>query len=328
MTLLLLVAACVSSGPDDTAAPFVETLDPDEVHVIATAIPSLADDPAIADLSADLQVRWAWHMENGGALGAVRLPDGATVFASSRLPPDYTSGVEKIDKDGENVWSYFDLFTGGLGFSHGVVPTPAGDWIALDSSGARLVSFDEGGTVLWEWSLLDLPLFGTPNGVSLREEDDGALLAITMLQRSESAGQDSVAILHIGDRLSPPTLVSCWDLATDLGANTWPHGPLWQPDGSLLLHRSALGEILAPDMDGNELWTLPPPERAGTLAFPRSSTFLPDGSLVVADAGLEVLRVWDPFGAFEVVHAIEMPGVFSVEAVTCGAGGGLPCLSD
>ena len=62
------------------------------------------------------------------------------------------------------------------------------------------------------------------------------------------------------------------------------------------------------------------------FAFPRDAVFLSDGTLVVADAAAEVVRVADPHGEATVVGATQTPGVFGVSRVVCGDGEGVPCL--
>ena len=74
--------------------------------------------------------------------------------------------------------------------------------------------------------------------------------------------------------------------------------------------------------DGEEVWRIP--EEPGAMAFARDAVFLPDGSLVVADAAAEVLRVADPFGSFTVVDSRRAPGVYCVEALDCATEACLP----
>lgn len=327
MILLLLLACHPGADSADSALPFVETLAPDQVHLLCTNLPSMEDQPDLLEVGMDLADRWSYGATNSGALNAVREADGSTLYARTAFPPDLTASIDKVDAQGQLLWSYADLFLAGMGFSHGVVKTPEGDYIALDTSGVRLFSFDAAGTELWDMSFTTLPRYGSPNGITLATLSDGqAWLAITMLQRDESQGSDMVALFTLGDRVTPPSLVSWFDLSLPGGGLSWPHGPRFLGDDQLMLSLGSIGQVVALDLEGTEQWRIPTGSRLGTLSFPRDAAFLPDGTLVVADAGIEVVRIADPFGAFEVVSARYMPGVFTAEPLLCGTDGALPCL--
>jgi hypothetical protein len=327
LALLGLLAGCQRLAPFDSGTElFVETLEPDAVHLLATSLPSFDDDPTLLELDLALEPTWSFHREAGGAQGAWRVEDGDTVLAAVTMPPDFSSSIMRIDPQGALVWDHPGLFLAGLGFAHGVVATPEGDWIALDTTGGRLVSFTEEGQELWSYAFDQHGEPGSPNGVAIhRHPEQGALLAVSLLARSSAAGSQQLALLELRGPGEPP--VERWRLAVqEREGAAFPHGPRFTEEGELLLCLSSLGQILGLDLDGQERWRLPAAERAAALAFPRDAWFLPDGSLVVADGAVELLRVHDPQGAFELVGATSVPEIFSVHPVICGEGGGLPCL--
>ncbi len=315
--------------PDEDV--FVETLSPDSVHILTTnQVSSPQDGHAITEFSADLSESWSLDLSEAGAMGAWRFDNGDTVYVKSYLPPDFRSMVEYLDSTGELLWSYGSLFLFGLGFSHGVVATPAGDFITVDSTAGLLLSFDADGQVLWSMPSGEGDELGTPNGLSLHEGSDGqVLLAVSMLLRSGVDGSDQLVLYRLGSqRTDPPEELWRVALVSDQeDGRTWPHGPHFQDDGSLLICLSALGSVMAVDLtDGTELWSIPGDSGGTQLAFPRDATFLPDGTLLVADAGTELLRIWDPFDTFQVVSAIEVPSIFSATTVICSQDGSFPCL--
>jgi hypothetical protein len=198
LALLGLLAGCQRLAPFDSGTElFVETLEPDAVHLLATSLPSFDDDPTLLELDLALEPTWSFHREAGGAQGAWRVEDGDTVLAAVTMPPDFSSSIMRIDPQGALVWDHPGLFLAGLGFAHGVVATPEGDWIALDTTGGRLVSFTEEGQELWSYAFDQHGEPGSPNGVAIhRHPEQGALLAVSLLARSSAAGSQQLALLE------------------------------------------------------------------------------------------------------------------------------------
>lgn len=316
-----------AGGPEAFAA-FEDTVAPTSIHLLASSLPARQGlGQALVELDPTLVSTWSWEGEGSGAQGAWREADGSTVIARTSLPPAYASGVDKIDADGHLVWSRDDLFSIGLGFTHGVVQTPDGLYLTLDSTGGDLVAFAEDKDPLWIYPVGTPMDPGIPNGIAIGQDADGnVVLAITKLARSDEIGLDELILLDLPDPEGEP--VERWRTTIAVGASrAWAHGPRFQGPNLLTVCHSLAGRIVAFDLDGTELWRIPE-EGIPRLGFPRDALFLEDGSLVVSDAALEVLRIADPMGAFEVVGAVEVPGVFAVAPITCGAGGGLPCLGN
>lgn len=323
----LLLAGCVRLSPDDSEVqPFEETLAPDSLHLLTTRLPSAPGQDALVELDLSFEQRWSFGLLDAGAQGAWRLEGGDTVFAAASLPPEFSSSIVRIDAEGALVWDRSDLFAAGMGFSHGVVRTPEGDWIALDTTAGQLVSFDEAGEVLWVHPFHDAGEPGSPNGITIFDSDTaGTLLGVSLLGRIGDTGSQQLALLeHLGPT-EPPVERWRWAVQESEGM-VFPHGPRFTDGGELLVCLSSLGQVTALDIDGDELWRVPADHRAGALSFPRDALLLPDGTLVVADSASELLRVHDPHGAFEIVSAVQAPDIFSVHPVVCGDGGGLPCL--
>jgi len=324
---IVMLTGCDRSLPVDSGPePFVETLEPGAVHLLTTSLPRFAAQPALVEYDLAFDERWRFGLAEGGAQGAWRLEGGDTVFAAVSLPPDFDSSAVRIDAEGALVWDHGELFLAGLGFSHGVVPTPEGDWIALDTSGGRIVSFDEAGEILWTYPFHEAGEPGSPNGISLFDSpDEGTLLGVSLLERSGGTGEQALALLEHRGAGEPPVERWRWRIQQSEGT-VFPHGPRFTDDGELLICLSSLGQVAALDLEGDELWRVPADARAAALSFPRDAVLLPDGSLVVADGAAELVRVHDPHGAFEIVSAVEVPDIFSVHPVVCAEGGGLPCL--
>lgn len=342
LCLGLATSACASGDGSDSAgdsagqaarayelAPYEDPVDPEAEHLLATALATV-EAPVLHELTPDLQTAWSWAGNGAGAMGAWREEDGQTTYSRVGLPPAWTSSIEQIDAEGQVIWGLDDLFVAGIGFSHGVVRTPSGRYIALDTAAGELVAFDEDGTVAWTTpaGTPDEPV--SPNGIALRVDPDDpegpVHLAVSTLGRLDDSGTHGLVRFLLPDPDEPPEEVFRVLLAEQAGETTWPHGPRFQDDGTLTVCHSAAGQVVAFDEVGAEAWRMP--EEPGSLfAFPRDAVFLSDGSLVVADAGQELIRVADPLGEPQVVAAVALPGVFSVGRVDCGEGGGVPCLS-
>ncbi len=314
------------TGLPGVAAGFEDPLDPDGEHILASSLVYL-EGSALVELRPDLSQAWSHDLgPEAGAQGAARLADGSTVYAFSGAPPAYRSRFERIDAAGELVWSYDELVA--IGFVHGVLPTPAGDYIGLDTVAGDIISFDEAGTPLWSLSVVTEDRDFHPNGMHLRDFGDGDVrLVVSMLERSSADLPDAVAVYRLGARDEQPTLAWSSPALTEHGDGAWTHGPRLLEDGTVLVCHSATGQVVAYDgADGAELWRAPPTGEPAVLAFPRDVLPLSDGSWVIADAAAEIVRVTDPRGAFQVVAATPAPGVFGLSPITCGPDGGLPCL--
>ena len=339
MSLGLWLSACHPDEKDDSAAPpddsgttptdappFVETLDPDVVHVLASSSPALGDPGhPLAELAVTLDTRWSLDFEDAdGSGGAVRIADGDTVYVRSALPPDFKSELERVDATGTLLWSQDAFFMGDFSFAHGLVQTPAGDYLIADTILARILAVSEEGEVQWELSFVEDGTTRLPNGIDLATDGDGVTrIVVSSLYRTGPDAADHVDGFRLGGRTDVPTRE--WTFAGGQGTSErlWPHGPRFLDDGSVSVNYAARGQI-ARLVDGEVDWVVP--RVPGKLAFPRDMVVLPDETWLVADAAAEVLRVYDPLGRFEIVDAAFVPGVFGLVEVPCGAGGTLPCL--
>lgn len=327
--MLVTLLACKPDGEwpvDDTgpAPPFVETLEPDATHFVVSSSP-VPGDPGhpLAEFAQDLSLRW-FHDPEGddGVAGATRFVNGDTVYVRSPLPPGFGSTVERVDAAGGLLWSNADILDG-LSFAHGLVYHPDGYYIAVDTSGFRIVAFEEDGTNLWTASLTDTDGAWLPNGIDLRVDEDVVRIAVSSLSVSGAQNADRVAVYRLGSRDELPELE--WQFEGEPGEaeRLWPHGPQFLTSDRVLVNLAARGQIAI--VEGGEL-APGYPARPGVLAYPRDTLVLDDGTWLVADAATELLRIYDPFGRFEVVAAVAVPGVFGIDRLDCAAGGGLPCL--
>lgn len=324
---MFLLLACADPEPTDTYT-FEETLAPEDVHILVSS-DVFSVGHAISEFDPQLNLTWYGDVEAGsGALGAIRMDDGDTVFAHIQAPPVYLSAFERMDPEGNIVWSYDELTA--IGFSHGVGVTRNGTYVGIDTVAGRILAFDEAGTLLWEVTVSQDDEEYRPNGLSVLEDDDGTIrIATTLLERSGTGMPDLLALWSTQDASVAPELVWRSLVTNRLGEGAWPHGPRLAADGTLTVCQSANGQVVGYDLDsGLELWRVPETGAAAQLVFPRDALFLEDGSMLVADGAAELVRVADPFASFTVVGAVTMPGIFGLNEIRCGEGGGLPCLGD
>lgn len=331
--ILLLLFACDGADKADSACPpdapygsacavpFEDTLDPDLWHLLVSSTPGVpGEGVAIEELALDFSSRWQHTLEDDGSAGAVRRPDGQTWYARTGLPPDFGFSLEAVDEGGELLWSRTGDGLGSVGFLHGLVETPEGDLISADAVFGRIFAADTEGNLLW-----DIALAGEgrmPNGLGIAVGDDGVTrLAVSQLRRNEIAAGDQVSVYRLGARDEPPTLEWSWPPEGQVEEGVWPHGPRFEADGTVVFVLAAQGRIVGV-RDGEELWRIP--EGPPIFGFARDALFLPDGTLLVAEAASEIVRVADPFGSFTVVDSVSTPGVFNLNPIVCG--GDRPCF--
>jgi len=326
--VILLLLGCAGPGPSrhTEPVPFTETLDPDAIHILAAGSPAPGDPGhPLTELSLGLDPRWSLDLDDDdGIADALRFADGSTVYARSALPPNFDAALERVEADGSLDWSQ-DAFLGGVPtFLHGLALSPDGDYVVTDPIQARVVSVSEAGDVQWELSFRDDAGNRLPNGIDIATGPDGvARLVVSLLVFETSDLYEGVEVYRLGGRTEVPTLEWAFFGGPGSTDRRWPHGPRFLDDGSVMVSFAALGQV-AHLVDGELDWVVP--EEPGVLAFPRDVQVLPDGTWLVADGASEVLRIFDPLGRFEVVDAARTPGVFGLSLVTCGDGGGLPCL--
>lgn len=329
---MILLLACAGPNGDSGAAPdtgappapFVDPLDPDSLHVLACSSPAPGEGGhALTEVGLDLTPRWNADFDpTNGASGAVRLPDGNTTVVRVGIPPVVLSALDVVDSAGTTVSSDMDVFGGGFAFAHGLEHTPDGDYIIADVVWARVFAVSPEGEPLWDMSFTSEDGSRVPNGITLMTDSTGVTrLGVTALSRGVGGTTDSVQVYRLGARTDKPTLEWRYDAPSGDNERLWPHGPRFVGD-TLYVNLASRGQI-AGFADGVEQWRVPP--TAGILAFPRDVLPLSDGTWLVADAARDVLRIRDPLGAFEVVNAGSIPGVFSLVPLDCAT---MMCLDD
>ncbi|MBM4366532.1 MAG: hypothetical protein FJ102_09970 [Deltaproteobacteria bacterium] len=219
--------------------------------------------------------------------------------------------MEAIDAEGNLLWSLTEMFSS-LSFIHGVKPGPGNSLVVADTSSGHVLGFDLDGNPLWSIDFVDGDTIHWPNGIDVATGSDGVTrLAVTLLLQVGS-GPDYVDVYVLDEA---PVL----ERRHDVGDAAWPHGPHLRGDG-VVVSLSARGQVVSL-VDGEEEWRVP--ESPGVLAFPRDAVFLPDGTMVVADAATELLRVYNPLDGFDDIWGRATPGAFSIDLVDCAE---LPCL--
>lgn len=316
-------AGCRPNAPYGSAcaAEFEDTLDPDQWHLLVSSTPPVpGEGVALEELALDFTPRWSHALDNDGSAGAVRRPDGQTWYARTSLPPDFGFSLEAIDSSGALLWSRTGDGLGSVGFLHGLVETPDGDLISADAVFGRVFASDIEGNLLWDLALANEGHM--PNGLGISVGDDGVTrLAISQLQRNQNSSGDQVQVYRMGARDEPPTLEWTWPPAGLVEEGVWPHGPRFEADGTVVFCLAGAGRVVGVK-DGVEQWRIP--EGPPIFGFARDAVFLPDGSLLVAEAASEIVRVADPFGSFTVVDTVSTPGVFNLNPIDCS--GDRPCF--
>ncbi len=342
----LVLVACsgtpdptVGSGLDDSvpASPPSETATPtDSVgppvhrwHALLSSDGQLSKQhPPLVELDSDLSRVWGQDFggERGrGAQGIDRDAAGRTVY--TRVDGDVEVGwVDLLDPDGAVIWQWDGASVGGLHFPHAVVFTPAGDLIVADTAASRLLSVDLDGQLLWEEPLPST----SPNGLDLWVDDGGAAhLLMTGRHVIDGDAGDSEELVNrylLGDRDGSPALVWSRTLGSGPSAGESPHGPALLEDGTALYCARGKGQLVQLDGAGDEIWRSE--EDSDLLSQPQDVVLVDDALLVVERSLKALIRIEDPFGAFEHSASHELAGVFGVKLVWCGDDGGLPCRTD
>ncbi len=294
-------------------------------HVLLTADGLLSEEnPPVVEVDADMNRVWERDfdgLEGRGAQGIDRDPTGRTVY--TRVLGNTSGGwVDLVEPDGTLVWSWEGESAGGLSFPHGVAFTPAGDLVIADTSANRLISVGLDGELLWEEPLPDT----SPNGLDLWTDPEGVThLAVTGRHalRLDLEDQEVLNRYRLRGRTETPELTWSLERPGEDGQLESPHGPSFLEDGSLLYCARTRHQIVAVSAEGEETWRNEVDE--GVLLRPQDVAWV-EGAMLVADSQLgQLLRIEDPFGAFEVTEAVAMDGIFGVSVVWCGPEDGLPC---
>jgi hypothetical protein len=295
-------------------------------HALLTADGLLSKQhPPLVEVDSDLERVWTqdFQGEHGrGAQGIDRAADGRTVY--TRIGGDVSTGwVDLLAADGSLAWTWDGASVGGLSFPHAVVFTPAGDLIVADTAASRLLSVDLDGQLLWEEPIPT----AAPNGLDLRVDAAGEahllITGIRSLAGDPAETEELVSRYVLGERTASPELL--WTQVVSVGpdAGDSPHGPALLEDGTALYCARGRSQIVQLDAAGEEIW------RSGdsTMLSQPKDVVQVDGAWLVVDTGAHaLLRIEDPFGAFEQTASASLDGVFGVSLVWCGDGGGLPCL--
>ncbi len=312
VTWLLLGCA---GGPDsaDTGVepvePWVETLAPDAFHVLVGSTPGEGTGAAaLEELAVDNSLRFSLSFDDdAGTAGAIRNADGSTTYAKTWPPQALGSAIEAVNAAGELLWSddsYFSSFS----FVHGLELGPQGEFIVADTTAGTVFAVTPEGEPLWSLNWQAGGVIHWPNGVHVATTTSGETLMAVSLLVQAGAGDDRVEVYTIGTAGPEPR----WTY--EAGDASWPHGPHVEEDGSVLASLAARGQVIRL-VDGALDWTIPP--EPGVLAFPRDAVFLPDGSLLVADAASDLLRIGNPMSTFEVVGARATSGIYGLDVLDC-----------
>ncbi len=306
--ILLYLLACCDCGVEST----LDLVDPASLHLLVSSTPDTPEGPALEELDGDFEPIFALGFGDGsGGAGAFRREDGTTVYARTWPPPELGSAVEAIDAEGNLLWSLTEMFSS-LSFIHGVESGPDDSLVVADTSSGHVLAFDLEGNKLWSIDFVDGETIHWPNGIDVATGSDGVTRLAVSLLLQVGSGSDYVDVYVLDET---PEL----ERRHEVGDAAWPHGP--HLDGErLVVSLSARGQVVALEGD-EELWRVP--ETPGALAFPRDAVFLPDGTMVVADAASELLRVYNPLDGFDDISGRATPGVFSVDLVDCAE---LPCM--
>lgn len=309
---MILLLACDGAVPGDSAepvTPWVETLDADDLHVLVGSTPGEGTGaPALEELALDNTPRFSVSFgDDAGTAGALRSNDGTTTYAKTWPPQALGSAVEAVNAAGDVLWSQDEYFSS-FSFVHGLELGPDGEFILADTTAGTVFAVTPEGEPLWSIAWQADGVVHWPNGIHVATTSDGVTLMAVSLLVQAGAGDDRVDVYALGPDGPEPR----W--AYEAGDASWPHGPHVEADGSVVASLAARGQVIRL-VDGDLSWTIPP--EPGVLAFPRHAVFLPDGSLLVADAAADLLRIGNPMSTFEVVAARSTPGIYSLELLDC-----------
>lgn len=287
-----------------------------EEHLLLTGQAPYKDQilPGVWETDGDFNELWRQPLlQDQGGFGAVRVGQD-TLLSRSGPPPDPNTAFDLINQDGEVIWSYDAAEAGALVFPHGVGMTPWGQYLVADAVTSRILAIGADGKVDWiQYTAADRK---GPSGFDIGIVDGQPMLVATLLDESTTSIDTDDQVYAWWLHEDGLDLAWKWPESMDLRIASWMHGAHFQHDGSLLVSVAGLGNIVELDpATGTELRRAPDDDRT-ILAFPRDAVLLANGDMIVVDA-VELLRVRDPFGDFEIVDSIPAPLSYSVERLDC-----------
>ncbi len=287
-------------------------------HLLLTGQAPYKDQEYAGVWETDLDFNELWRQtlsEDQGGFGAQRVGQD-TLLSRSGPPPDPNTDFDLVNQDGDVVWSYDAAEAGALVFPHGVGVTPWGQYLVADAVTARIMAVGQDGKVDWiQYTAADEK---GPSGFDIGTVDGKPMLIATLLDESTTSIDTDDQVYAWWLKEDGLELAWKWPDSMDLRIASWMHGAHFQRDGSLLVSVAGLGNIVELDpATGLELRRAPSDDRT-ILAFPRDAVLLANGDMIVVDA-VELLRVRDPFGDFEIVDSIPAPLSYSVELLDCTA---------
>ena len=306
--MIFLLIACNHA----TVAPLGEE------HLLLTGQAPYKDQQLAGVWEADTDFNEVWRQplsKDQGGFGAQRVEEG-TLISYSGPPPDPNTGFSLVNQDGERLWAYDASEAGALVFPHGVGVTPWGQYLVADAVTSRIMAVGADGKVDWiQYTAADQK---GPSGFDIGMVDGQPMLIATLLDESTTSSDTDDQVYAWWLHEDGLELAWKWPESMDLRIASWMHGAHFQRDGSLLVSVAGLGNIVELDpATGRELRRAPSDDRT-VLAFPRDAVLLGNGDMIVVDA-VELLRVRDPFGDFEIVDSIPAPLSYSVELLDCAS---------
>lgn len=323
--LFLLFVACGLAESDDSDATADSGTYHDSAgyHLLISGQMVLADEAAhgVYEVDEEWEPTWIAPIPTGsGGFGAARAENRETVTAWTSIGSTMDAGLSRFDAIGQSLSQFDTGPIAELAFPHGVAVLEGGEFIVGDGWTGEILRSDAEGNIVWR---IFTPTFGlgqVPSGLRVFQVGGRPLLVATLLGEGpldEGGRFDQVVAWWIDGE--SPELAWAFPPERDPDVLLWVHGPQQLADGSILVSSSGLGQIVRLDPWGNEVGRVPPMGDPFRFAFPRDAVMLPDGDLLVLDA-TEVLRVRDPFGAYEVELIDELFFGYSLDLLDCGAG--------
>lgn len=305
--MFILLLACTQQ-PKVTELP--------ENHLLFTSQGPYKDDgyPGVWETREDFSEVWSLDLPGEqGAFGAVRIGED-TLITRTEQPPDPNTALERVARDGTVVWAYNTDEAGLLVLPHGVGQTPWNQYLVADVFTFRIMAVGADGKV--DWVEYTTEQHGAPSGLEVGMVDGKPMLLATLLDESPDTITTNDQVYAWWLKEDGLELAWKWPETIDASVASWLRGAHFQHDGSLLVNAAGLGNIVELDpRTGRELRRIPEDDRP-LLVFPRDAVLLPDGDMIVVDAA-ELLRIRDPFGAFEIVDSAPAPLTYSVELINC-----------
>ena len=324
----MLFVACAGNEPDegDDSGLGEDASVPGETtghHLLVSGQMVLANEDALGayEMDDDGTVTWSAPLATGtGGFGAVRTEGKETLIAWTKMGENLSSGLLRLDGEGNTLRRYDGGDTAAPSFPHGVGALAGGNIVVGDGWNGDIICIDQDGNLVWRMSTPEFGYGQVPSGLRVFLVEERPLLVATLLgEGGLESGERFDQTLAWWIDGAEPQFAWAFPPEPDSSLSLWVHGPQQTADGTLLISSAGLGQVIHLDINGVEIERVPPTADPYRFAFPRDAVQLPGGDLLVLDA-TELLAVHDPFGDYSVEPVGELLFGYSLDLLDCSAG--------